>query len=96
MRNRFTLIAALVAVIFTSGNALASNEVMVNGELRPAYREGEVIVKFRDNAIRNLNSMEALYQRLSVLEVRHFSGCFKNFEHLILNSNKRSVDEAVD
>lgn len=95
-RKNFLALAALALSIFAGNVAMADVKmVQVNGELRPAYREGEVIVKFRDGASRNLRSMSALYQRVSVMDVRRFSGEFKNFEHLIFNTERLSVEQVV-
>jgi subtilisin family serine protease len=95
-RKNFLALAVLALSIFTGSAALANVKmVQVNGELRPAYREGEVLVKYRDGVSRSLRSMESLYQRISVVDIRRFSGEFKNFEHLIFNTNNLTVEEAV-
>ncbi len=75
--------------------AHAGKTVMVNGQERPAYREGEVIVKYRPAAIRSLRASEDLYERIQVVSVRRFSGKFQNFEHLFFNTEKLNVEEAV-
>jgi hypothetical protein len=88
--------ALAVAALFVSGAASASVPMVnVNGQMRPLYKEGEVIVKYRDGAVRSMNEMMGLYQRVSVVEVKHFSGVFKNFEHLIFNTAHLSVDQVV-
>jgi subtilisin family serine protease len=68
---------------------------MVGGELRPAYREGEVIVKYRKGADRSLRSMDALYQRLSIVDVKRFGGKFSAMEALTLDTNNVTVEQAV-
>ncbi len=94
---RGILVSAFVGfAVFSSG--LASAEVAMikfNNQLRPAYKEGEVIVKFRDGAARSFREMDSLYKRLEVLDVKHFSGQFKNFEHLIFNTARLSVEQVV-
>jgi len=96
MIRRFSISALAAAAVLVCGVASAEVPmVKVNGQLRPAYKEGEVIVKFKDGVVRPMNQMVGLYQRLSVVEVKHFGGPFKNFEHLIFNTSHLSVDQAV-
>jgi len=93
---RRTIFSAVAAAAFSVSLAQAAVPmVQVNNQLRPAYKEGEVIVKFRDGAVRPMNQMAALYQRLSVVAVKRFSGPFKNFEHLVFNTKNLSVEQAV-
>ncbi len=88
--------ALFVVATFTGAQSFASVKmVVVNGQERPAYREGEVIVKYRDSAVRTSNMMVSLYQRLSVKSVKRFNGHFKNFEHLVLDASHVTVEEAV-
>ncbi len=86
---------AAVALLSSAGVRAEVPMVKVNGQLRPAYREGEVIVKFREGAVRSMNQMASLYTRLSVVQVKHFSGPFKNFEHLLFNTSHLTVDQVV-
>ena len=98
MLNRSFFSALAVAGVIFATVASAQAEVpmvKVNGQLRPAYKEGEVIVKFKDGAVRSMNQMVGLYQRVSVEQVKHFGGPFKNFEHLIFNTNHLNVDQVV-
>ena len=91
---RRTIFSAVAAAAFSVSLAQAAVPmVQVNNQLRPAYKEGEVIVKFRDGAVRPMNQMAALYQRLSVVAVKRFSGPFKNFEHLVFNTKNLSVEQ---
>lgn len=54
-RKNFLMLAAIALSVFTGNAALADGKmVYVNGEYRPAYREGEVIVKYRDTAVRSM------------------------------------------
>jgi subtilisin family serine protease len=93
---RNALFTAIAAVALSCGVASAEVPmVKVNNVLRPAYRDGEVIVKYRDNALRSMNQMASLYQRLSVVQVKHFTGPFKNFEHLVFNTSHLTVDQVV-
>lgn len=94
MIRSLTLLA--VAAAFSAGVAQASvPTVTVNNQARAAYREGEVIVKFRDGALRSMNQMASLYQRLDVVAVKRFGGPFKNFEHLLFNTSHLTVEQAV-
>jgi subtilisin family serine protease len=90
----FLTLAAFGAVIFTP-NAMAGKMVKVNGEMRPAYREGEVIVKYKNNAFRDLRSMEELYHRIDAVAVHHFTGKFKNLEEITFNTTNNSVEQVV-
>ena len=98
-RRKKSFFLALGMVLVSVGIGTAANAevkmVKVNGEYRPAYREGEVIVKYRDNALRSFDEMQSLYQRLNVVDVKHFSGEFKNFEHLSFNTVHLTVEQAV-
>jgi subtilisin family serine protease len=69
--------------------------VTVNNQLQPAYKEGEVIVKYRDSAIRSFRETAAAYKRLDVVDVKHFSGHFKSFEHLTFNTAHLTVEQVV-
>jgi len=85
-----------VVAIFTSIKSYASVKmVMVDGQERPAYREGEVIVKYKDGAVRTRNEVASLYQRISVKDIKRFNGVLKNFEHLKFDNNSLTVDQAV-
>src|SRR4051812_14302609 len=53
------------------------------------YKPGEVIVKYKDGAIRTRSEMNTLYDSIRVDHVRHYNGLIKGFDHLIL-------DEGVD
>lgn len=94
-RNVFVAAVAVMAIFTTANGVAAVKMVRVNGQERPAYREGEIIVKYKDGVARTRNMMESLYTRLSVTDVKHFSGTFKNFEHLKFDSSRLSVEEAV-
>ncbi len=87
------LSAAFVAVLLIAQSADASN-VDANG--RQLYREGEVIVKYKDGVFRTRSFMNSLYDAAAVVEVKHFAGAFNNFEHLMLDMNAISVEEAIE
>ena len=89
------LALAIFAGALSGGAANAGMTVMVNGEQRPAYREGEVIVKYRDGAARSFQMMDAMYQRVDVVNVDRFTGAFKNFEKLTFNTEHLSVEQVV-
>jgi subtilisin family serine protease len=93
--NTARVAAVLATAIFTGTALAATPQVMVNGEWRPAYREGEVIVKYKDGAIRSMRDQAELYSRLDVQHVDRFSGHFKSFEHLAFNTSQRTVEEVV-
>ena len=93
----FLLAAASLGLVLTNAQAQASgNTVVVGGEVRPAYKEGEVIVKYRQGADRSLRSMDAMYQRLSVVDVKRFGGKFSAMEALTFDTQNLSVEQAVE
>jgi len=92
----FLLTAATLGLVLTNAHAQASgNTVMVGGELRPAYKEGEVIVKYRKGADRSLRSMDALYQRLSIVDVKRVGGKLGSMEALSFDTQALTVEQAV-
>lgn len=84
--------ASLLAINVASADVPT---VMVNGEARPAYKAGEVIVKYREGAARDIRSMETLYERLSVIGVERFSSKFKGLEQLTFNAENLTVEQAI-
>ncbi|RZA09437.1 MAG: protease [Proteobacteria bacterium] len=70
------------------------------GEARaelPAYREGEIIVKYRDGVNRSFHQLKSVYQRLSVVNVQRFeSAPFKNFETLSIDTSAITLAQAAD
>lgn len=89
-------VSAMLAAVFSYSVARAEVAmVKIDNVLRPAYKEGEVIVKFRDGAVRPFAAMDTLYKRVNALDVKRFSGQFKNFEHLIFDTTHLSVEQAV-
>src|SRR3989338_285127 len=97
--NRWKIIVSVslfILAIFTGSESFASVKmVRVNGQERPAYRAGEVIVKYKDGVARSHNEVISLYQRLSVKNIKRFNGTLKNFEQLIFDSSNLSVEQAV-
>jgi subtilisin family serine protease len=89
------LALALVALLVSNGAFAQGKMVQFNGELRPAYKEGEVIVKYKDGAARDLRTMTELYNRVDVVNVQRFSGHFSGMEQLAFNTEKHSVEQVV-
>ena len=89
--------AALGSLLLSSGLALADvPAVQMNGEEPPAYREGELIVKYRDGVMRTFNQTQNAYNRINVVNVERFEGeTFQNFESLQIDTSRITVDEAV-
>lgn len=89
----------LMAVLSLASSAVSAQRedsvVLVNGREMPAYREGEVIVKYKDGGMRTLSAMNTVYSRAQVLDVKRFSGVLKNFEHLTFDTQKLTVDEVI-
>ncbi|MGE3261531.1 MAG: S8 family peptidase [Bacteriovoracia bacterium] len=93
--NVFLSIVTLVGVLAGGAASAQSQMIQVNGQLRPAYREGEVIVKYKDGANRSFRTMTAMYSRVNVVAVDRFKGAFKNFEKLTFNTSNLSVEQVV-
>ncbi|HLD99110.1 MAG TPA: S8 family serine peptidase [Bdellovibrionota bacterium] len=81
MSSSVRALALLIAFAFISG-ANASE-----------YKSGEVIVKYKDGAIRARSVMNMMYNDLGVKSVRR-SGFPKGFEHLILKDTVK-VEDAI-
>jgi len=75
---------ALVLVLFLSSSFAFSSD----------YQSGEVIVKYKEGALRLQSNMNFLYDSAGVDKVRYFSGLMKDFEHLVLNADV-SIEEAI-
>jgi subtilisin family serine protease len=89
--------AALGALLLTNGAQAAIPSVKVNGQALPAYRDGEILVKYRDGATRTMNQMQNSYNRLSVVNVQRFEAApFKNFEALSIDTSAISLEAAAD
>ncbi len=78
----------VVAFFATAFTALAADS-------RPAYREGEVIVKYKDGAIRTMAAMDDVYRRARVLDVKRFHGPLAGFEHMTVDTSAQSVESVV-
>ena len=89
------LAIAVIALLVSNGAFAQGKLVQFNGELRPAYKEGEVIVKYKEGAARDLRTMTELYNRVDVVNVQRFSGHFSGMEHLTFNTERLSVDQVV-
>lgn len=84
---------AVLAMMLSSAIATAAN---VDRDGRPLYHDGEVIVKYKDGVFRTRAVMDSIYNSMAVVEVQHFSGAFKNFEHLMFDTRAITVEEAVE
>ncbi|HEY8280062.1 MAG TPA: S8 family peptidase [Bdellovibrionota bacterium] len=81
------IFALPVALVLSVGSAFAG---------APAYREGEVIVKYKDNAVRAFADMEATYKRAGAVDVKRFHGPLSGFEQLTVDLSRQSVEQVVD
>ena len=70
--------------------ALASNAMASGAE----YRPHEVIVKYKEGALRYRQQVNALYDESGVADVHHFVGLMAGFEKLTLKENVK-VEDAV-
>lgn len=68
--------ALVFAVLFCVSNALAAE-----------YKAGELIVKYKDGAVRTRTTMNVLYNMAGVKSIKRFNGLMKGFEHFVLNQN---------
>ncbi|RYZ97339.1 MAG: hypothetical protein EOP11_22175, partial [Proteobacteria bacterium] len=84
-------------LVFSFGLCLMAASAAANANpAARAYREGELIVKYRDGSSRSFNQMQNSYQRLSVVNVQRFeSSPFKNFETLSIDTNVLSLTDAA-
>lgn len=98
MKLNLKLWSLAVAVsVWSTADAMAQAKmVFVNGAWKPAYRENEVIVKYKEAKTRTLRDMTSLYSRLDVVKVRRYTGNFKNFEQLTFKNAHLSVEQAVE
>ena len=62
---------------------------------RQTYREGEVIVKYRDSADRTMSSMDATYKRARAVDVKRFHGALRNFEHMTFDTTDQTVESVM-
>ena len=84
------LLAAIV-ICFPLNNSFAGGE---DSQGRELYRDGEVIVKYKDGVKRTRAQMLDLYDRIGVVEVKRFTGVSKNFEQLLFSTKSR-VEEVI-
>src|SRR4051812_38445412 len=92
MRLNFRIVGLFLATVLSFGSNGYAGGMDSHG--RELYRDGEIIVKYRDDAIRTHSMTSELYSRIGVMQVKRFSGAFKNFEHLLFNT-KVNVADAV-
>lgn len=88
MRKRVILLGLSVAVLLVTTAALAD-------EGRPTYREGEVIVKYKEGAARAMADMDAVYHRAGAVDVKRFHGPLRDFEHMTIDTSAQSVESVV-
>ncbi|MCM2322735.1 MAG: S8 family serine peptidase [Oligoflexia bacterium] len=56
------------------------------------YKQNEIIVKYKDGAVRNRLVMNSLYSVSGVTQVKRYKGIMKGFEQLILQDNVKVQD----
>lgn len=78
---RSAMIAAIAVTVGLSASAMASE-----------FKDGEVIVKYKDGVTRSRIQMNALYDAAGVKSVRHFKGTMKGLDHVILAENVKVQD----
>ncbi|MBU6374740.1 MAG: S8 family serine peptidase [Bdellovibrionales bacterium] len=76
----------VVALQAVAASAFAASE----------FKQGEVIVKYRDGVVRPRQTMNTLYQAAGVRAVRHFKGTMKGFEHIILDESVKVQDAIAE
>ena len=60
------------------------------------YQPGELIVKYKDGALRTRSTMNTLYEAAGVKSVKHYSGIMKNLEQVFLNENVKVQDAIAE
>ncbi len=75
---------ALLALML-SGTAIASAS---------QFKQGEVLVKYRDGVLRTRSTMDVLYQSIKVKKVKRYSKLMRGLEQLTLDEDT-SVEEAI-
>ena len=58
------------------------------------YKQGEILVKYKDSAVRTHETMNSLYSNVGVSSVRRYTGVMQGFEQLLLNDNIK-VEDAI-
>ena len=86
------LLLAIVTITLTTANTFAGG---IDSQGRELYRDGEVIVKYRDGFPRTRIMMNNLYGRVGVTDIQRFSGNNKNFEHLMFDMSLMDVRAVV-
>jgi len=76
--------------------ALAVQALCWNAFATSDFKQGEVIVKYRDGVVRPRESMNLLYEKAGVRAVRHFKGMMKGLEHVILEENVKVQDAIAE
>ncbi len=73
----------LLAFAFTASAANAAE-----------YKAGEVIVKYKDGALRTRTVMSALYDAAGAERVKHYKGSMKGYERILLSDSVK-VEDAI-
>jgi subtilisin family serine protease len=94
---KWILSTLLLVVAMVPGLASAQvPTVNYNGQERPLYREGQVIVKYKSGVLRTRNLMASLYQRLNVVAVQRLGKNVKDMEGLVFDPRHLTVEQALD
>ena len=81
----FSRISVVLAAALSASIASASG-----------YQPGEVIVKYKDGAVRSRTEANSLYQAAGVKSVRRFDGVMKGMEQVILQDNVKVQDAIAE
>ena len=94
MMNRkfFYFVLITFLAFFTESTIIAAD---IDSKNQKLYRNGEILVKYRDGALRARSAMNKLHDRIALLELRRFSPNMGNFEHIFFEENKVSMEEAI-
>ncbi len=92
MKIRKLIFSKLIPAVFFT---LAITGAAMAGETRPPFRDGEVIVKYRDGAVRTMATMDTVYKRAKVLDVKRFHGALKSFEHMTVDTSGQNVESVI-
>ncbi|OFZ18790.1 MAG: hypothetical protein A2X94_06225 [Bdellovibrionales bacterium GWB1_55_8] len=60
------------------------------------YRSGEVIVKYREGALRTRTTMNAIYDNVGARKIRRYAGLMKGFEHITLRDGIKVQDAIAE
>lgn len=86
LRTAIRLFSSLTVAAFAAGAMAAGVE----------YKDGEVLVKFKDDASRPRVMMNAMYESLGAVKVKRFSGTMKGMEQIFLNPSVKVMDAVAE